>query len=701
MNVQDPRKIRNAGLFGHQGAGKTSLAEALLFSAKALPKFGSVAEGTSNLDTEPEEVKRKASIALHLGAGGWKEHKINVLDTPGDSNFFQDTRAAITAVDIAIIVVDAIAGVQVQTDRTWGYATDARLARLIFVNKLDRERSDFETALKDIKESLTDKATPVQIPIGKEHEFVGVVDLLSMKALKYKADMSGQVTEEEIAEDMKVAAKKAHEALVDAVAATDDKLTEKYLEVGDLSPDELKGGFAKAIASGAIVPVFCGSGSKNIGASALLDFLVTGCPSPADHAPIKVTDVKTGAESERKCDPAAPVSAQVFRTIVDQFLGKLTLFRVWSGTLGGDGQLQNTTRQATERYTQLLNMTGRKTEPSPGAIAGDIAVFAKLKETGTGDTLCDPKSVVKLPDLPKTKPVITYALKPKTKADEDRIAQALHRLVEEDPCLELSRDVEAGETLIGGVGQTHIEVTVERLKRKYSVDVDLLPPKIPYRETIKGSAKNVEGKHKKQSGGRGQFAVCYIDLEPNVRMAGYEFVDDIVGGAIPRNFIPSVDKGIRAQLPKGVVAGYPIVDVKVHLIDGKYHDVDSSDFSFQMAGSKGFKAAFPQARPCLLEPIMNIEVTIPEECTGDVIGDINQRRGRVMGVDTKGKNQIIKAQAPMAELLTYAPDLRSITSGRGSFTMEPSHYDEVPGPIAEKVIAAAKGKMKGEEEEEE
>ncbi len=701
MNVQDPRKIRNAGLFGHQGAGKTSLAEALLWSAKALPKFGSVAEGTSNLDTEPEEVKRKASIALHLGACGWKDHKLNLLDTPGDSNFFQDTRAAITAVDIAVIVVDAVAGVQVQTDRTWTFATDAKLARLVVINKLDRERADFETALKDIKESLTDKATPVQIPIGKEAGFVGVVDLLTMKALKYKADGSGQVSEEDVPADLQATAKKAREALIDAVAAADDTLTEKYLEVGDLTPDELKGGFVKALSNGALVPVFCTSGTKNVGASALMDFLVSSCPSPADRAPIKVTDVKAHTEVERKCDPSGPVTAQVFRTIVDQFLGKLSLFRVWSGTMGGDGQLQNTTRNATERYTQLLNMTGRKTDPAQGAVAGDIAVFAKLKETGTGDTLSDVKSPVKMADIPHTKPVITYALKPKTKADEDRIAQALHRLVEEDPCLEISRDVEAGETLIGGVGQTHIEVTVERLKRKYSVDVDLLPPKIPYRETIKGTAKNIEGKHKKQSGGRGQFGVCYLDLEPNTRMAGYEFVDDIVGGSIPRNFIPSVDKGIRAQLPRGVVAGYPIVDVKVHLTDGKYHDVDSSDFSFQMAGSKGFKLAFAQAKPCLLEPIMNIEVTIPEECTGDVIGDINQRRGRVMGVDTKGKNQIIKAQAPMAELLTYAPDLRSITSGRGNFTMEASHYDEVPGNLSDKIIAAAKGKMKGDEDEDE
>jgi elongation factor G len=595
-------------------------------------------------------------------------------------------------------VVSAVDGVQVQTDRTWGFATDARLPRLVFINKMDRERANWEATLADVRESLSDKATPVQLPIGSEDSFAGVIDLLRMKALRYKADGSGAVTEEEIPADLQDAARHAREVLVDAVAAADDELTEKYLELGDLGPEDLKVGLTKAINSGQLVPVLYGSSTRNIGASAMLDFLVGSCPSPADRPARKAVDTKTNEEVERPCDPAAPLSAQVFRTIVDQFVGKLSLFRVWSGTMTGDGQLLNSSKGANERYTQLLNLMGRKHEQVPQAVAGDIAVIAKLKETGTGDTLTETKNPVKLPDLPRIRPVITYALKPKTKTDEDRIAQALQRISEEDPTLEVGRDVEAGETLISGVGQVHIEVTVDRLKRKYSVDVDLLPPKIPYRETIKGSAMGVEGKHKKQSGGRGQFGVCFINLEPN-RGQGYEFVDNIVGGAIPRNFIPSVDKGIRGAMARGVLAGFPVVDVKATVYDGKYHDVDSSDFSFQMAGSKAFKAAFMQAKPILLEPVMDIEVTIPDECTGDVIGDINQRRGRVMGVDTKGKNQIIKAQAPMSELLSYAPDLRSITSGRGSFTMEYSHYDEVPANIADKVVAAAKGKMKVEEDE--
>ena len=696
MNVLDPRKIRNVGLFGHQSTGKTSFAEALLYTAKALPKLGSIADGSSQLDTEPEEIKRKGSIGLHLGSCEWNGCKVNVLDTPGDPNFAMDMRAGLTAIDLAAMFVSAADGVQVQTDRIWSLADEQHLPRLVILNKLDRERADFESALADIRESLSAKVTPVQLPLGKESGFCGVIDLVSMKARRAK-DKTGATVEEAIPADLMDEAKMNHELLVDAVAATDDALTEKYLEDGDLSEDDLRQGLAKAIAAAEIFPLLCASGLQNIGVSDALSFIVASGPTPLDHPAKKATDPRTGDAIERACDPAAPLSAQVFKTVVDQFVGKLSMMRVWSGTLPGDGQLLNTSKGSNERYTQLVTLQGKKTEVMPQAVAGDIAVIAKLKDTSTGDTLCETKSPALLADLPKIKPVITYALKPKTKQDEDRIANALGRLADEDPTLEIGRDVEAGETLISGVGQTHIEVTVERLRRKYSVDVDLLPPKIPYRETIKGSVKNVEGKHKKQSGGRGQFGVCIINLEPN-RGLGYEFVDKIVGGAIPRNFIPSVDKGIRGAMVKGVYAGFPVVDVKVELIDGKFHDVDSSDFSFQMAGSKGFKKAFLAAKPILLEPVMNLEVTIPEECTGDVIGDINQRRGRVLGVDAKGKNQVIKAQAPMSELLTYAPDLRSITSGRSSFAMEYSHYDEVPSQLAEKIVAA-RGKNRDEEDE--
>ena len=696
MNVLDPRKIRNVGLFGHQSTGKTSFAEAMLFTAKALPRLGSIADGSSQLDTEPEEIKRKGSIGLHLGACNWNGHKVNVLDTPGDPNFAMDMRAALTAVDLAAMFVSAADGVQVQTDRIWAIADEQHLPRLVIVNKLDRERADFETTLADVKESLSPQVIPVQLPFGKEAGFSGIIDLVSMKLRRAK-DSSGLSAEEEIPAEVKDEAARAHELLVDAVAAADDELTEKYLEDGDLCEADLHRGLQKAVAAAEIFPLLCASGLQNIGVADMLGFVVTNGPTPLDHPPKKAIDPRTDQAIERACDPAAPLAAQVFKTVVDQFVGKLSMMRVWSGTLPGDGQLLNTSKGMNERYTQLITLQGKKTEVIPQAVAGDIAVIAKLKDTATGDTLSEAKSPALLPELPKVRPVITYALKPKTKQDEDRIANALSRLSDEDPTLEIGRDVEAGETLLSGVGQTHIEVTVERLRRKYSVDVELLPPKIPYRETIKGSAKNVEGKHKKQSGGRGQFGVCIINLEPN-RGQGYEFVDKIVGGAIPRNFIPSVDKGIRGAMVKGVYAGFPVVDVKVELIDGKFHDVDSSDFSFQMAGSKGFKKAFMAAKPALLEPVMNLEVTIPEECTGDVIGDINQRRGRVLGVDAKGKNQVIKAQAPMSELLTYAPDLRSITSGRSSFAMEYSHYDEVPSQLAEKIVAA-RGKNKVEEDE--
>ncbi|MDR0966506.1 MAG: elongation factor G [Myxococcales bacterium] len=696
MNVLDPRKIRNVGLFGHQGTGKTSFAEALLFSAKVFPKLGSIADGTSQLDTEPEEIKRKGSIGLHLGALEWNGHKINVLDTPGDPNFAMDMRATISAVDLAAMFVSATDGVQVQTDRIWSIAEEKHLPRAVIVNKLDRERADFESTLADIRESLSAKVTPVQLPFGKEAGFSGVIDLVAMKLRRVK-DESGAYVEEEIPADLEAEAVAAHELLVDAVAATDDALTEKYLEEGDLGTDDLQRGLRKAIAASEIFPLLCASGLKNIGATNLLDFLVESSPMPMERPAKKATDPRNGQRVDRACDPAGPLATQVFKTIVDQFVGKLSIMRVWSGTLPGDGQLLNTSKGSNERYTQLITLQGKKSLVVPQAVSGDIVVIAKLKDTATGDTLSETKSPTLLSDLPIVKPVITYALKPKTKQDEDRIANALSRLSDEDPTLEIGRDVEAGETLLSGVGQTHIEITVERLRRKYSVDVELLPPKIPYRETIKGVAKNVEGKHKKQSGGRGQFGVAIINLEPN-RGLGYEFVDKIVGGAIPRNFIPSVDKGIRGAMVKGVYAGFPVVDVKVELIDGKFHDVDSSDFSFQMAGSKGFKQAFMAAKPILLEPVMNLEVTIPEESTGDVIGDINQRRGRVLGVDAKGKNQVIKAQAPMSELLTYAPDLRSITSGRSSFTMEYSHYDEVPANLAEKIVA---GRVKAKDEDDE
>jgi elongation factor G len=687
--------IRNVGLVGHQGSGKTSLAEAFLFDSKATTRLGSVANETSTLDYEPEEIKRKSSISSAFASCEWQKKKVTIIDTPGDSNFFADTRNCMTSMDAAIVVVSAVDGVQVQTDKAWQYAEELGLPRAVFINKVDRERADFEGTLADVKKSLAENVVALQIPIGKEDKFTGVVDLLAGKAYRFKVDGSGELTPESIPGDLQGAAKSAREALIDAVAATDDSLTEKYLDAGDLTAEELGSGLASAILAGKLFPAFCGSASRNIGVQPVLDFIASNFPSPAARPARKGVDLK-GNAVERAPEPAAPFSAQVFKTIVDQFAGKISVFRVWSGTLKADSGFLNTTRDSAERFGQILVLSGKNSTPATEVGPGDIVAVAKLKNTFTGDSIADEKAPMKFDALPTATPVISFAIRPKAKGDEDKIANALGRIVEEDPTIHISRDAEAKEVLISGMGQLHVEITVEKIRRKFGVEVELAPPRIPYRETIKGRSMNVEGKHKKQTGGRGQFGVCYIDIEPGSRGTGFVFVDNIVGGAIPRQWIPSVEKGIRNAMNRGIVSGYPVVDVRVTLNDGKYHDVDSSDMAFQMAGSKGFKKGFRAAKPVLLEPLMSLEVTCPDDTMGDVIGDINQRRGRVLGMDSKGKQQVIKATVPMSELLKYAPDLRSITGGRGSFSMEFSHYEELPGPLAEKVMA----EFKAEEEDE-
>jgi len=681
--------IRNVGLVGHQGAGKTSLAEAFLFDAKATTRLGSVADETSNLDYEPEEVRRKSSTSSAFASCEWQKKKISILDTPGDSNFFTDSRNCLTVMDAAIVVVSAVDGVQVQTSKAWEYATDQGLPLAVFLSKLDRERASFEDALKDVKKALSENIVALQAPIGAEDKFAGVVDLLSNKAYRYKPDGSGAFTVEDVPADMKDQIKAAREALVDGVAATDDALTEKYLDQGDLTAEELATGLAAAIKSGKVIPAFCGSATKNIGAQPLLDFIAANFPSPEARGVRKGQDPK-GNPMECPPDAAAPFSGQVFKTVADQFAGKISVFRVWSGTLKADSGFLNVSSDTHERFGQILVLNGKTTTPVTEAGPGDIVAVAKLKNTATGDSIADDKHPVKFEPLPQVQPVISFAIRPKNKGDEDKLANALPRIIEEDPTIHISRDVDGKEVLISGMGQLHVEITVEKMKRKFGVEVELAPPRIPYRETIKGRSMNVEGKHKKQTGGRGQFGVCYLDIEPGTRGAGFEFVDKIVGGSIPRQFIPSCEKGIRNCMSRGIVSGYPVVDVRVTVTDGKYHDVDSSDMAFQMAASKGFKKGFKAAKPILLEPMMNLEVATPDDTMGDVIGDINSRRGRVLGMDSKGRMQIIKALVPMSELLKYAPDLRSITGGRGAFSMEFSHYDELPGPLAEKVMAEFK-----------
>jgi elongation factor G len=694
MKKYESQDLRNVALVAHQGAGKTSLAEALLWVTKTVSRLGSVADGSSNFDFEPEEQKRQMTISASVGHCEWKKHKVNFLDTPGEMNFFSDVQACLHAADGVVAVVSGSDGVQVGLEKAWALAEEAKLPRAIFVNKLDRERSSFEDTLREIQESLSPKAIPVELPWGRESGFQGMVDLLSLKAYAFKNDQSGDFEIKEVPAELREAASEARQKLVEAVAESDDALLEKYLEAGELTEEEMKAGLMRGFAAGALFPVLCGSATGVIGIQPLLDFIADVFPAPTRGAAIGKSE--HGDPLERRRDPSEPFSALVFKTIVDPFVGKLSIFRIYSGTLTPDMQVYNPNRRARERFAGLFALNGKKQDPLESAVAGDIVAVAKLKETRTGDTLCDEKNAIvyALPELPP--PVISFALKAKTKGDEDKVAMALSRLGEEDPSLVVGRDEQSKEILLSGYGPIQIEAAVEKLRRKYSVEVELLPPKIPYKETIRGRAMNVEGKHKKQTGGRGQFGVCYLNLEPLPRGGGFEFVDQIVGGAIPRQFIPSVEKGIRDRMRRGVIAGYPVEDVRVTVVDGKYHDVDSDSRSFEFAGSKGFQAAFKQAKPVLLEPIMELEVTCPAENMGDVIGDLNARRGRVLGMENRGKNAIVKAQAPMARVLRYAADLRSMTSGRGSFSMRLSHNEEVPPEEAQKIIAEFKGEVEEE-----
>jgi elongation factor G len=572
-------------------------------------------------------------------------------------------------------------------------AEELDISRLVVINKQDRERANFADTLADAREGLSKRIAPFAIPIGAEDAFEGVVDVLKGKAYSFPADGSTGLSEIDIPAEMADEVESAREALIEVIAESDDELMEKYLETMELSEEEIAEALPKAMLSGLLVPAVVTSATKNVGIEPFLDVVCDYFPSPADRPPRQ--GEFDGAEVECPADPDAPFSGVVFKTIQDKFTGKLTVIRVWSGTLKADSGFFNTTEDDKERIGTLLVPMGKKQESVSAAGPGDVIAVAKLKITGTGDTVCDDKRKVVFPPLPEIQPIISYALKVKNKGDEDKLGQALNRIAEEDPTVRIIRDAEAKETQISGMGQVHIETTIDKIRRKFEIEVELLPPKIPYRETIRRKVERVEGKHKKQTGGRGQFGVCYINIEPLPRGEGFEFENKIVGGSIPRQWIPSVEKGIVGRMARGVIAGYLMVDVKVTLYDGKYHDVDSSDMAFQMAGSKGFKAAVAQADPYLLEPIWNLEVICPDDSMGDVMGDISQRRGRVLGMDAKGKNQIIRAQAPMAELLQYAPDLDSITGGRGGFSVSFSHYDELPYDLSQKVIAA----FKSDEEE--
>ncbi len=697
MKKYEPDAIRNVGIFSHGGEGKTSIVEAMLFLAGENTRLGSVDDGTSLMDYEPEEVERKITISSALACFEWGKNKINLLDTPGDDNFISDAKLCMRVVDGAIIVVSAVSGVKVQTEKVWGYANEFGATAGIFINKMDRERADFARTVEDIKKNFTDKTClAVQVPIGQEENFRGIIDLLSMKAYMYKGDVSGAFDTADIPADAADIAQKYREQLVETAVEMDDEVMERYLNGDEIKPEEIEKCLKAGIADGKIVPVFCGSAAKNIGINALLDNIVKLFPAPTFRKEIEGINPKNGEKMVREQSAGQPFSALVFKTITDPFAGKLTMFRVYSGEVHPDMTVLNVLKDEKERIGQIFYLVGKKQKPAGAASAGDIAVVAKLKDVQTGDTLCDEKAAVRYEGVTVANPVISFSLQPKAKGDEDKLNTSLARLIEEDQTIKYSRDEQTKEFLLSGMGQVHIEVVVERMKRKFGVEVELKDPKVPYKETIKGSCK-IQGKYKKQSGGKGQYGDTWLEMGPKPRGEGFEFVDKIVGGAIPRQYIPAVEKGIVEAMNQGILAGYPVIDFRVTLYDGSYHDVDSSEMAFKIAASMGFKKGLEQCKPVLLEPIMKMEVIVPDENMGDIMGDMNSRRGKIMGVETKGSNQVVKAVVPMAEVLRYAPDLRSMTGGRGTFTMEYSHYEEVPAQISEKIVEAAKREKEAQE----
>jgi elongation factor G len=693
----DIRQLRNVGIIAHGGAGKTTLAEALLLNAKATDRMGRVDDGSSNFDYDPEEIRRKITISTSFHHYAWNRVEVTVADTPGYINFEADTRACLRLLDGAILVVNAVSGVEVQTEKMWHLASDAGVPVFAFVSKMDRERADFDRAVGEISDILKVQAVPVQIPIGSESEFRGVVDLFGMKAYVYKGE-SGEYDVTDVPPELADAASRGREKVIEAAAESDDSLLEKYLEGAPLTEEEVRKGFTAGVRVLKILPVLCGSASRNIAIHPLLDMVNFVLPDPSFRGEVKGTNPKKKTEEVRPISVDAPFSAYVFKTLVDPYAGKLSIFKVFSGVLSPDMSPLNAGKGATERIGQIFRLEGKKQRPAGSASAGEIVAVAKFKETSTGDTLCDPKNPILFAPPPPVEPVISFAIRPKTRSDEDKLGSSLARMIEEDPTLQFGKDPQTREFILSGMGEIHLEVAVEKLRRQFGVEVELRTPKIPYKETIKGAAE-AQGKYKKQTGGRGQYGDCWLRVEPLPRGAGFEYVDAIVGGVIPRQYIPAVEKGVVERMTKGVIAGYPVVDARVTVFDGSFHTVDSSEMAFKIAGSLGFKKAALDARPVLLEPIAEMEIVIPEEHVGDIIGDLNSRRGRVLGVEARGRNQIVKALVPLAEILRYASDLRSITSGRGQFSMRMASYEEVPGAIADKVVAEARKEL-GEEAEE-
>ncbi|MCB4204174.1 elongation factor G [Deferribacterales bacterium Es71-Z0220] len=685
MNVTDINKIRNVAFISHGGAGKTSLIEAILFNAKVTKKIGSVDAGTSVMDFDPVEIERKISINSKVCSVEWNKYSLNIVDTPGYSNFLHETKAALSAVGGAVVIASAITGVKAETERVWKFADQYDLAKIIFVNKMDKERADFYRSLSDIEKSFGINPVPIFLPIGKEDNFRGLIDLIKMKAYLYPSDATAEFQVEDIPADMLDEAEEYRNKLLEAISETDDSLIEKFLEGEEFTEEEILKGVREGTISKRFIPVICGSATKNIGSKLLLEAIINYLPSPLQRERREAIDKKTGETIF--IDPQdKELVGFVFKTFIDPFAGKLSIIRLYSGELTCDSEIYNVNKNETEKINQLYLLQGKNFVKVDKLIAGQIGMVNKLKYTESFDTFTSNKKYqveVTPVDLPE--PVLAFSLVPKSKDDEDKVSSGLHRLMEEDPGIRVSRDEQTGELLLNGMGQMHIEVVVEKLKKKFNVEVDLKTPKVPYKETIKGKASG-QGKYKKQSGGRGQYGDVWITVEPLPRGEGFEFVDQIVGGAIPKQYIPAVEKGIREAALEGVIAGYPMVDFKVTLYDGSYHSVDSSEMAFKIAASMAYKKVAMDAKPVLLEPIMNMDIFVPEDSVGNVIGDLNSRRGRILNVEPQTNGQHISAQVPMAEILKYAPDLRSMTGGRGVFTMEFSHYEELPSHLADKVI---------------
>jgi elongation factor G len=700
VKVYEGANIRNVALVGHGHAGKTSLVSAMLYTAGATQRLGRVDDGTATTDYDDEEIARQMSIASSLAYVEWGKTKINLIDTPGFNMFVHEAKMVLPAVEAAIVVVDGVAGVEVVTQRVWGYCEEYQTPRLIVASRMDRERADAGRVLESLQNAFGRTVIPLELPIGSEKNFTGVVDLVSMKAYTYELGGNGKAKETEIPANLKDEAQAAHEKLVEMIAEGNDALMEEFFEKGTIPEEHLIPALHDAIREDRIFPVLFASGLGNVAADHVMDFIVDYTPAPTEKGAVRgeVTS-GNGEPPTRKVADTEPVSLFVFKTVSDPFSGRISYFKVFSGVVKNDATVQNFTRSSQEKLAHISIMQGKTAVPVTELHAGDIGAVAKLKDTVTGDTLGDKSAAIQYPKVKLPEPAITFAIEPKSRADEDKLGVGIHKMMEEDAMLRFFRDPQTKEFLIAGTGQQHIEVVVSKMKKRYHTEVNLKAPKVPYRETIRGKA-DVQGRHKKQTGGHGQYGDCKIKMEPLPRGGEFEFVNDIFGGAIPKNFIPAVEKGIKDAAGRGYLAGYPVVDFRVILYDGSYHDVDSNDLSFQMAGRIAFKKAMEQAKPTLLEPVMAVEITVPDEFAGSIMGDLNSRRGRIQGMDNKGGNTVVKAEVPMAEMLTYGADLTSMTQGRGSFNMEMHHYDVVPAQLQEKIIEKAKA-ARGEVAEEE